>query len=121
MCGNEVSEKSAFSWRGNCHAGDSKVKINGKTVDVSGGFHDAGDHLKAGLPQAYTATMLGIEYMEFKDAFKDTNSTGHLKKITTHFAEYFQRCTVLKKDGTVDFFVYQVSDGDGRLRRSRIQ
>ena len=112
MCGNEVSEKSAFSWRGNCHAGDSKVKINGKTVDVSGGFHDAGDHLKAGLPQAYTATMLGIEYMEFKDAFKDTNSTGHLKKITTHFAEYFQRCTVLKKDGTVDFFVYQVSDGD---------
>lgn len=112
MCGNEVSEKSAFSWRGNCHAGDSKVKINGKTVDVSGGFHDAGDHLKAGLPQAYTATMLGIEYMEFKDTFKDTNSTGHLKKITTHFAEYFQRCTVLKKDGTVDFFVYQVSDGD---------
>ncbi|MBR3041938.1 MAG: glycoside hydrolase family 9 protein [Eubacterium sp.] len=112
MCGTEVSDKSAFSWRGNCHAGDKKVKINGKTVDVSGGFHDAGDHLKAGLPQAYTATMLGIEYMEFTDAFNETGSTAHLKKITTHFAEYFERCTVLKKDGSVDFFVYQVSDGD---------
>ena len=112
MCGTEVSKKSAFSWRGNCHTGDTKVKIKGKTVDVSGGFHDAGDHLKAGLPQGYTATMLGIEYMEFKEAFKDTKSTSHLKKITTHFAEYFERCTVLKSDGSVDFFVYQVSDGD---------
>ena len=112
MCGTEVEKKSAFSWRGNCHTGDTKAKIKGKTVDVSGGFHDAGDHLKAGLPQAYSATMLGLAYMEFKDAFKDTGSTAHLKKITTHFCEYFERCTVLKSNGAVDFFVYQVSDGD---------
>ena len=25
MCGTEVSDKFAFSWRGNCHAGDKKV------------------------------------------------------------------------------------------------
>lgn len=112
MCGGEVASKSAFSWRGNCHLGDKKVKINGKTVDVSGGFHDAGDHLKAGLPQGYTATLLGVEYMEYKSAFEATKSSEHLKKITTHFCEYFERCTVLKKNGTVDFFVYQVSDGD---------
>ena len=112
MCGPEVSSKSAFKWRGNCHLGDQKVKINGKTVNVSGGFHDAGDHIKLGLPQGYTATLLGIEYMEFKKAFTETNSANHLKKITTHFAEYFERCTVLKSNGKVDFFVYQVSDGD---------
>ncbi|MCR5544322.1 MAG: glycoside hydrolase family 9 protein [Eubacterium sp.] len=112
MCGTQVGEKSAFKWRGDCHTGDTKVKIKGKTVDVSGGFHDAGDHIKLGLPQGYTATMLGIEYMEFKKAFKETNSEKHLKVITTHFCEYFERCTVLKSDGSVDFFVYQVSDGD---------
>ncbi len=112
MCGTEVSKKSAFSWRDNCHTGDASVKINGKTVNVSGGFHDAGDHLKAGLPQGYSATILGIAYMEYKDSFKETNSSEHLKVITNHFAEYFERCTVLKDDGSVDFFVYQVSDGD---------
>ncbi len=112
MCGQKVSERSAFSWRSNCHAGDTSVTINGRTVDVSGGFHDAGDHLKAGLPQAYSASMLGIAYMEYKQAFEDTYSTAHLKTITDHFAEYFEKCTVLKSDGSVDFFVYQVSDGD---------
>ena len=112
MCGGDVSSKSAFSWRSNCHLGDKRVKINGKTVDVSGGFHDAGDHLKAGLPQGYAATMLGLAYMEYKSAFDDTKSTEHLKKITTHFCEYFERCTVTKSNGSVDFFVYQVSDGD---------
>lgn len=112
MCGPKVSERSAFSWRGNCHLGDQAVNINGYTVNVSGGFHDAGDHLKAGLPQAYAATMLGIEYMEFKQAFEDTYSSVHLKTITNHFCEYFENCTVLNGDGSVAFFVYQVSDGD---------
>ena len=111
MCGPKVSERSAFSWRGNCHSGDQSVNINGYTVNVSGGFHDAGDHLKAGLPQAYAATMLGIEYMEYKQAFEDTNSSAHLKTITNHFCEYFENCTVLNSDGSVNFFVYQVSDG----------
>ena len=112
MCGTEVGERSAFSWRNDCHTGDTKVTIDGKTVDVSGGFHDAGDHLKAGLPQGYSATMLGIAYMEYKSAFAETKSTKHLQVITDHFCEYFEKCTVLNGDGSVDFFVYQVSDGD---------
>jgi len=29
-------------------------------VDVSGGFHDAGDHVKFGLPQAYAASTVGL-------------------------------------------------------------
>ena len=112
MCGPKVSERSAFSWRGNCHSGDQSVNINGYNVNVSGGFHDAGDHLKAGLPQGYTATMLGIAYLEYQQAFKDTYSEAHLKTITNHFCEYFENCTVLKSDGSVAFFVYMVSDGD---------
>jgi len=36
-------------------------------VDVSGGFHDAGDHVKFGLPQAYAASTVGWGYYEFKD------------------------------------------------------
>ena len=73
MCGTDVSDKNRFSWRGNCHTYDAKVPLqpmdeeeNGTNldaafiekykdildpdgdgfVDVSGGFHDAGDFPK---------------------------------------------------------------------------
>jgi len=32
-------------------------------VDVHGGFHDAGDHVRFGLPQSYTAGTLGWDSM----------------------------------------------------------
>ena len=111
MCGQDVASRSAFSWRGNCHAGDQTVSVNGKTVNVSGGFHDAGDHLKYGLTEAYSANVLGIAYLEYPGSFNDTYSTAHLKTILNHFTEYFERCTVLNDDGSVNAFVYMVSDG----------
>ncbi|MCR4845396.1 MAG: glycoside hydrolase family 9 protein, partial [Eubacterium sp.] len=109
MCGKDVGERSAFSWRDDCHTSDSVV-IDGQTIDVSGGFHDAGDHGKFGLPQAYSATMLGISYYEFKDAYIYADASEHLKTITNHFCEYFERCTVLNTDGSVKCFIYQVGD-----------
>ncbi len=109
MCGKDVGEKSAFSWRDDCHTSDLVV-IDGQTIDVSGGFHDAGDHGKFGLPQAYSATMLGISYYEYKDAYTYAGASEHLKTITNHFCEYFERCTVLNTDGSVKCFVYQVGD-----------
>ena len=109
MCGKDVGEKSAFSWRDDCHTSDSVV-IDGQTIDVSGGFHDAGDHGKFGLPQAYSATMLGISYYEYKDAYTYAGASEHLKTITNHFCEYFERCTVLNTDGSVKCFIYQVGD-----------
>ena len=111
MCGGNVTKRSAFSWRDNCHTSDS-VTIDGQKIDVSGGFHDAGDHVKFGLPQGYTATLLGISYMEFKDAFVETKSDKHYKVIADHFAEYFKKCTVLNKDGSVKCFIYQVGEGN---------
>ena len=111
MCGDKVGERSAFAWRDDCHTGDF-VMIDGQKVDVTGGFHDAGDHVKFGLPGGYTATILGISYMEFKEAFTDTKSAGHYKVIADHFAEYFKKCTVLNKDGSVKCFIYQVGEGN---------
>jgi len=111
MCGQDVATRSAFSWRGNCHAGDQSVIVNGRTVNVSGGFHDAGDHLKYGLTQAYSSMLLGYAYLEYTTSFSDTKTTEHLKTLQKHFTEYFERCTVLNDDGSVNAFVYMVSDG----------
>lgn len=112
MCGSDVSAKSEFSWRSNCHTEDAKTTYNGKTVDVSGGYHDAGDHAKFGLPQAYSATVLGLAHMEFAEAFADTATEAHYKRIMDRFVDYFERCTVLGSDGSVKAFCYQVGDGN---------
>lgn len=111
MCG-ELEGKCALSWRKNCHTYDkTAVKYNGKTVDVSGGFHDAGDHDKFGLPQGYSATMLGIGYYEFKQAYEELGQSEHFETILDYFCDYFVRCTVLDDDGNAQAFCYQVGDG----------
>lgn len=115
MCGTDVSEQSDLSWRGNCHTGDASVKktINGKeyTIDVSGGYHDAGDHAKFGLPQAYSASVLGLGYAYFKDAYVGLGQDVHLKKILDRFTDYFEKCTILDESGNVVSFCYQVGEG----------
>lgn len=111
MCGSEVGEKSQLDWRDDCHTYDSKVSTPYGTMDLSGGFHDAGDHAKFGLPAAYSATMLGWGYYEFKDAYTRTGQADHLKTITDYFCDYFKKCTVF--NGTsVKAFCYQVGDGN---------
>ena len=102
MCGSEVGETSAFDWRDDCHTGD----------EVVGGFHDAGDHVKFGLPAGYSASMLGWGYYEFKDSYDSLGQTAHLKKITDYFCDYFKNCTVLSGD-TVTNFCYQIGEGGG--------
>ena len=42
MCGKQVGETSALSWRDDCHTSD----------EVDGGFHDAGDHVNLVFRQA---------------------------------------------------------------------
>ena len=100
MCGKHVDETSKLSWRANCHTSD----------EVDGGFHDAGDHVKFGLPAGYSASVLGLSYHEFGDAFDSTGQTAHLKTITDYFAAFFKNSTTLS-GGNVTNFVYQIGDG----------
>ena len=111
MCGKEVEKHSLLNWRKNCHTYDSSVSTPYGKMDLSGGFHDAGDHVKFGLPAAYSATMLGWSYYEFKDAFTKTGQADHLKTITNHFCDYFRKCTVMN-GSDVKAFCYQVGDGN---------
>lgn len=101
-CGPDAGERTRLSWRSDCHTGDS----------VTGGFHDAGDHVKFGLPAGYTASNLGWSYYEFGSAFDASGQTSHLREITDHFAEYFKKSTTLN-GSSVSNFVYQVGNGNG--------
>ena len=128
LCGNDVSGNN-FSWRKNCHTFDSqipldKTNINGNSsvvsvvdsdgngkVDVEGGYHDAGDHVKFGLPAAYSASTLGWSYSEFKSAFTATGASSQMLKTLNNFNDYFVKSTYLDGSGNVVAFCYQVGDG----------
>ncbi|ADG73058.1 glycoside hydrolase family 9 [Cellulomonas flavigena DSM 20109] len=81
------------------------------TVDLSGGYHDAGDHVKFGLPQTYAAATLAWGLYEFPDAYE---KAGAAEAIETHlrwFADYFLRSTFRDADGDVVAFSYMVGRG----------
>jgi hypothetical protein len=111
MCGTKVGEHSALDWRDDCHTFDT-YEYNGQQIDLTGGFHDAGDHVKFGLPAAYSAFVLGYSYHTFPEAFVDTKQDAHLQTITDHFADYFRKCAIYE-DGKVVAFCYQVGTGGG--------
>ena len=140
MCGEEVEENTRFTWRGDCHTYDSQLPLNTEYtnlssefinkykdildpdgdgyVDVSGGFHDAGDHVKFGMPEAYAASTLGWGYYEFRDSYVKTRQNDHIETILKYFNDYFMKCTFRNASGDVVAFCYQV--GDGKIGRAHV-
>jgi uncharacterized repeat protein (TIGR02543 family) len=126
MCGPQVNTKSHFLWRDNCHHSqdqDSNVPIpsnpnfrgtSGRTtLNLSGGFHDAGDHIKFQLPISFSKVTLGWAVHEYRDEFIKVGSLEHAERILEHYADFLRRCVVMNADGTPASFVYQVGDGSG--------
>ncbi len=81
------------------------------TVDLSGGFHDAGDHVKFGLPQSYSAATLGWGLYEFKDAFVEAGAYDHMMEELRWFSDYLLRSTFRNASGDVVAFNYMVGRG----------
>ncbi len=138
MCGTEVSENNRYAWRGDCHTYDAQVPLKPMEdnvgtnlsqsfidkyasvldpdgdgyVDVAGGFHDAGDHVKFGMPENYAASTVGWGYYEFRDAYVKTGQDDHVETILRYFNDYLMKCTFLDDNGEVVAHCYQVGDGD---------
>lgn len=117
MCGTDVGETSLFDWRDDCHTFDTTTyrRNDGQTVtvDLTGGYHDAGDHVKFGLPEAYSGFVLGMSYDTDKAAYEAAGQVGHLQTITTRFADYLVKCAVLDGNGNVEAYCVQVGQGGG--------
>ncbi len=94
-CGPGVTG-GRLEWRGDCHTTDK----------FPGGFHDAGDHVKFGLPQSYAASTLAWGVYEFKDAYVQTGQYEHVMEILRWFSDYFLSCWNGSR------FVYHVGEGN---------
>ncbi len=71
------------NWRGNSGTQD------GGPIDLTGGWYDAGDHVKFGLPMAASATMLAWGIVDFRSAYVATGqldtALDQLKWATDYF------------------------------------
>ena len=81
-------------------------------LDLEGGMHDAGDHVKFGLPGSYAASTLGWGYYEFRDAYEKTGNAEHMEDILHAFCDFYLKALYYDKDGKLLAYCYQVGEGN---------
>ncbi|MBW4543591.1 MAG: glycoside hydrolase family 9 protein [Symplocastrum torsivum CPER-KK1] len=70
----DLPATNRVEWRG-----DSALKDGADVgVDLTGGYYDAGDHVKFGLPMASSMTMLGWGVVEYRDAYEQSGQLPYI-------------------------------------------
>lgn len=137
-CGDGITGGN-LEWRGDCHVEDAKIPLKPMgedfkgtnlsqefidenrdildpdgdgTIDMTGGMHDAGDHVKFCLPGSYAASTVGWGYYEFRDAYVDSGQQWHVEDILHWFNDYYLKCTYFDENGDILAFCYQVGEGN---------
>ncbi|MBQ8927780.1 MAG: glycoside hydrolase family 9 protein [Oscillospiraceae bacterium] len=127
QCGTGV-DGNALTWRGNCHPQDGKVSLstaqglssaskeavkaanNGSDiVDISGGYHDAGDHIKFSNTIGFSISSLAWSYISYPSAYQDIGQVDHVKYILKYACDYFMKVTYLDSSNNVICYVDQVA------------
>ncbi|HZF90298.1 glycoside hydrolase family 9 protein [Streptomyces sp.] len=80
-----VPDWNRVGWRGDSGLNDGKDA----GLDLTGGWYDAGDHVKFGLPMAYSATVLAWGGLEERAAYTGTGQWTHLKNNLRFVSDYF--------------------------------
>ncbi len=127
QCGSEVDD-NCLTWRGNCHTQDATASLNdaqglsaaslsaikeqnggSDTVDVSGGYHDAGDHIKFSMTMGFSISSLGWSYYSYPSSYIESGCEDHLLYILRNACDYFMKVTYLDANDDVIAFCYQVA------------
>ena len=101
-CGN-----TSPSLHGVCHLGDSIAKggpMNGKQLDVTGGWHDSGDFIKFATTAGYVECSMLTAYLRNPDAF--ANCPSFLQEVRVGLDWLYKLW-----DNTNQVMYYQVADG----------
>ncbi|KAK8694299.1 hypothetical protein V6N13_071853 [Hibiscus sabdariffa] len=76
-------------------------------VDLVGGYYDAGDHVKFGLPMAFTVTMLSWGIIQFRDEIAIAGELEHATEAIKWGTDYF-----IKAHTGPNVLWAEVGDGD---------
>ncbi|XP_026441172.1 endoglucanase 1-like [Papaver somniferum] len=80
------------TWRGDSGLKDGSTE----NVDLSGGYYDAGDNVKFGLPLAFTTTMLAWSVVEFGRNMK--HQAAHARDAIRWSTDYLLKAATAKPD-----------------------
>ncbi|NLT53420.1 MAG: endoglucanase, partial [Actinomycetales bacterium] len=73
------------SWRGDSALTDG----SDVGLDLTGGYYDAGDHVKFGFPMAFTTTMLAWGGVDFANGYTASGQMEYLKRDVKWATDYF--------------------------------
>ena len=74
-------------------------------LDLTGGFNDAGDNMKFGLPMAWTITMLSWSVVQYHNAYVQDGQLTNIMNIIKWGTDYF-----IKAHPSPDVLYGQVGD-----------
>ncbi|WP_428961283.1 glycoside hydrolase family 9 protein [Micromonospora fluostatini] len=99
----ELPEWNRVSWRGDSALTDG----DDVGLDLTGGWYDAGDHVKFGFPMAFSATMLAWGAVEYRDGYVQSGQLTHLLNNLRFVNDYF-----VKAHPSPNVLYGQVGKGD---------
>ena len=76
-------------------------------LDLTGGWFDAGDHVKFGMPMSYTASQLGWGVYECREAFEQAGQLDIILDEIKWALDYFIKC-----HPSPNVYYYDCGDGD---------
>ena len=103
----DLPEDNRIDWRGDSSLND------GADVgrDLTGGYHDAGDHVKFGQPMAQTMSTLAWGGIEYQKAYQQMGQWDELLDAVKWGTDYFLKAHVSENGKTQALYV-QVGDGN---------
>ncbi|KAJ7945038.1 Endoglucanase [Quillaja saponaria] len=91
------------TWRADSGLHDGKTS----GVDLVGGYYDAGDNVKFGLPMAFTVTMMSWSIIEYGRQMAASGELGHAMEAVKWGTDYF-----IKAHPQPDVLYGEVGDGN---------
>ncbi|KAK4761528.1 hypothetical protein SAY87_029412 [Trapa incisa] len=92
-----------ITWRANSGLNDGKAS----GVDLVGGYYDAGDNVKFGLPMAFTVTMMSWSILEYGKQLAANGELGHAMEAVKWGTDYF-----IKAHPSPNVLYGEVGDGN---------
>ncbi|MDP4181083.1 MAG: glycoside hydrolase family 9 protein [Bacillota bacterium] len=99
----KLPENKRMNWRADSALNDGADN----NVDLTGGWFDAGDHVKFNLPMAYTVTMLAWSVYEYRDAYVKSGQLPFILDNIKWASDYLIKCHTAPNE-----YYFQVGDGN---------
>ncbi|NEZ58644.1 glycoside hydrolase family 9 protein [Adonisia turfae] len=92
----DLPKENRIAWR------DDSALNDGADVgvDLSGGYYDAGDHVKFGLPMASSITLLSWGVIEYREAYEKSGQLDEVLAAIKWGTDYFLKAHETNSNGT---------------------